>query len=87
MFLHLGNGVVANTEDIIAILDMDNTTTSRQTRDFLAAAQKNGQVVDTTEDLPKSYVLTCRQGKKRVYITSVSSQTLLKRAKSKQILL
>lgn len=87
MFLHLGNGAVANTDDIIAILDMDNTTVSRQSRQFLAMAQKNGQIVDTSEDLPKTYVITNYRGETKVYITSISSQTLLKRSKSKQILL
>lgn len=87
MFLHLGNGAVADTRDIVAVLDMDNTTISKQSRRFLAMAQKNGQIVDTSEDLPKSYVITNYNGETRVYITSVSSQTLLKRSKSKQILL
>lgn len=87
MFLHLGNGAVADSNDIIAVLDMDNTTISKQSRQFLATAQKNGQVVDTSEDLPKSYVITSYKGETRVYITSVSSQTLLKRSRSKQILL
>lgn len=87
MFLHLGSGAVARMDDIVAVFDMDNTTISRQSRRFLAMAQKNGQVVDTSEDLPKSYVVTSYQGKTRVYITSLSSQTLFKRAKSNQILL
>ncbi len=87
MFLHLGNGAVADTDDIVAVLDMDNTTISKQSRRFLATAQKNGQVVDTSEDLPKAYVITNYKGETRVFITSVSSQTLLKRSKSKQILL
>lgn len=87
MFLHLGSGAVVRMDDIVAVFDMDNTTISRQSRRFLALAQKNGQVVDTSEDLPKSYVVTSYRGETRVYITSLSSQTLFKRAKSNQILL
>lgn len=81
MFLHLGNDAVVNTKDIVAIFDMDNTTVSKNSRKFLAQAQKNGQVVDTSEDLPKSYIVANTNGKTKVYISSVSSQTLLKRAR------
>lgn len=81
MFLHLGNDAVVNTKDIVAIFDMDNTTISKNSRKFLAQAQKNGQVVDTSEDLPKSYIVANTNGKTKVYISSVSSQTLLKRSR------
>lgn len=81
MFLHLGNDAVVNTTDIVAIFDMDNTTVSKNSRKFLAQAQKNGQVVDTSEDLPKSYIVANTNGKTKVYISSVSSQTLLKRSR------
>ncbi|HIU47902.1 MAG TPA: DUF370 domain-containing protein [Candidatus Avimonoglobus intestinipullorum] len=81
MFLHLGNDAVVNTKDIVAIFDMDNTTVSKNSRKFLAQAQKNGQVVDTSEDLPKSYIVANTNGKTKVYISSVSSQTLLKRSR------
>lgn len=82
MYLHLGNDAVVYIKEIVAIFDMDNTTISKHSRNFLAQAQKNGQVVDTSEDLPKSYIVTNTGGKTKVYISSVSSQTLLKRAKS-----
>ena len=81
MFLHLGKDAVVNTKDIVAIFDMDNTTVSKNSRKFLAQAQKNGQVVDTSEDLPKSYIVANTNGKTKVYISSVSSQTLLKRSR------
>lgn len=81
MFLHLGNDAVVNTKDIVAIFDMDNTTVSKNSRKFLAQAQKNGQIVDTSEDLPKSYIVANTNGKTKVYISSVSSQTLLKRSR------
>ncbi|MDD6734886.1 MAG: DUF370 domain-containing protein [Clostridiales bacterium] len=87
MYLHLGNEVAVALSDIIGIFDMDNTTVSYQTRDFLAAAQKNGTVIDVTEDLPKSFIIVKKGGKILVYISSLASRTLLKRAKSENIIM
>lgn len=87
MYLHLGNEVAVALSDIIGIFDMDNTTVSYQTRDFLAAAQKNGTVIDVTEDLPKSFIIVKKGGKTLVYISSLASRTLLKRAKSENIIM
>ncbi len=85
MYIHLGNEVAVALSDITGIFDMDNTTVSYQTRSFLAAAQKNGTVIDVTEDLPKSFIIVNRNGKTFVYISSLASRTLLKRSKSENI--
>ena len=85
MFLHLGGDAVVHEKSVIAVFDMDNTTISRQSRHFLNEAQRRGEVMDVTEDLPKSYIVTRYRGKTKVYISSISSATLAKRAKSKQI--
>ena len=87
MFLHIGNDVVVRREDIIAVFDMDNTTIAKSSRDFLTNAQKNKDVIDICEDLPKSYVVTNCDGKTRVYISSVASQTIYKRSQSNKILM
>lgn len=86
MYLHLGNDAVVRKRDIVAIFDMDNTTVSKQSRSFLTAAQHNGTVIDITDDLPKSYIVTEYNGKIGVYISSVSSKTLQKRWKSRKII-
>ena len=65
---------------IIGIFDMDNTSTSKRTRDFLAAAEKEGQVIPC-DDLPKAFVLTAEYGLNRVHLTALSSATLEKRMK------
>lgn len=83
MFVHIGNDAVVRGEDIVAVFDMDNTTIARSSREFLAHAQKNGMVRDICDDLPKSYIVTNSNGETCVYISSVSSRTIAKRAKSK----
>jgi len=87
VYLHLGNDVIVNMNNVIGIFDMDNTTVSHQTRGFLAMAQKNGSVTDTTEDLPKSFVVAREKGETKVYISSLASRTLLKRVKSGKIII
>ena len=82
MYLHLGNDVVVDMSTVIGIFDMDNTTVSHQTRNFLQKAQKDGNVIDVAEDLPKSFIVTESGGKTCVYISSLASRTLYGRAKS-----
>jgi hypothetical protein len=80
MYLSIGNDMAVREASIIGIFDMDNTSTSKRTRDFLEKAEKEGQVVPC-DDLPKSFVLTTEYGMSRVHLTSLSSYTLEKRLK------
>ncbi len=81
MFLHLGESTVVRTDEIIGIFDIDNTTVSKHTRDFLSAATKAGRVVNVSMELPKSFIV-CKDdktGEERVYISQLSPITLIKR--------
>ncbi|WP_411676393.1 extracellular matrix regulator RemB [Caproicibacter sp.] len=80
MYLHLGQDTVVLRKDIIGIFDMETSTISQTTRDTLAAAQKSGCIVNVSMEMPKSFVLCKSGGKTTVYITQISSSTLLKRA-------
>ena len=80
MYLNIGNDMAVREKSIIGIFDMDNTSTSKRTREFLAQAEKEGQVVPC-DDLPKSFILTAEYGFDRVYLTTLSSSTLEKRLK------
>ena len=80
MYLSIGNDMAVRDRAVIGIFDLDNTSTSKRTREFLDRAEKEGQVVPW-DDLPKSYVLTVEYGMTRVYQTSLSTQTLEKRLK------
>ncbi|MBE6729240.1 MAG: DUF370 domain-containing protein [Ruminococcaceae bacterium] len=84
MYIHLGQDTVVKKSDIIGIFDMDNTTVSKRTRDFLNKAEKKGRVVNVSFELPKSFVV-CKKEKENfiIYISQLSSATLLKRCESK----
>ena len=79
MYLHLGQDTVITTESIVAMFDIDACTVSKKTRDFLANAEKNGEVVNVSYELPKSFVVCKKQRKTVVYITQLSTKTLLLR--------
>lgn len=40
MFLHLGNNYLVNTKDVIGIFDIENTSVSANTKEFLNFAAK-----------------------------------------------
>lgn len=82
MYLHLGQDTVITTESIVAMFDIDACTVSKKTRDFLANSEKNGEVVNVSYELPKSFVVCKKQGKTVVYITQLSTKTLLLRTES-----
>lgn len=79
MYLHLGQDTVITTESIIAMFDIDACTVSKKTRDFLASAQKNGEIVNVSYELPRSFIVCRKNGKNIVYISQLSTKTLSRR--------
>lgn len=81
MYIHLGQEKVIKSNSVIGIFDIESTTVSKNTRIFLAKAEKKGEVVNVSYELPKSFTVCAEKGKKtKVYISQISSSTLLKRA-------
>jgi len=80
MYLHLGGEILVRLKDVVAIMDMETSSTSKITREFLKYTQKNYEVISVNEEIPKSYVLIHKDGKTTLYISPISSQTLNKRA-------
>ena len=80
MYLSIGNDMAVREKNIIGIFDLDNTSTSKRTREFLEKAEQEGLVVPC-DDLPKSFVLTSEYGFSRVHLTALASATLEKRLK------
>ncbi len=80
MYLHLGQETVITFGEIVGIFDLDNTTVSKTTRDYLKKAEKNKEVVTVSTELPKSFIVcTNKEKKQKIYISQISSTTLLKR--------
>ena len=79
MYLNAGNEEILK-KNIIGIFDLDTSTVSKKTRDFLAAAEKEGRVQLLTYDLPRSFILTLENGEHKIYLSQYSAATLLARA-------
>lgn len=80
MYIHLGNNTMLPTNEIIGIFDLENTSISKRTRQFLTKAEKEGRVITVSYDLPRSFVIAGKNRENtKVYISQISSSTLLKR--------
>lgn len=76
MYLHLGQDVIVHTREILGIFDLDTSSLSKHTRDYLSRAEKARRVVNVSMELPKSFIVTAHH----VYISPISAATLLKRS-------
>ena len=79
MYLYLGQETVVRTEDVVAVFDLENTSTSHLTRAYLANAQRSGNIIEVSEDLPRSFIICERGGASAVYLSHISPATLKKR--------
>lgn len=76
MYLHLGKGTVVNTSDIIAIMDLESSSLSANTREFLKVVEEEGFVQNVSEEIPKTFVVCETDGQSVVYVTNISSKAL-----------
>ncbi|MBP1737142.1 MAG: OrfX [Oscillospiraceae bacterium] len=83
MYLHLGQSVVVPYSSVVGLFDLDNSSASHRTRGFLEQAEREGRVVNVSDDLPKSFILCQEEGRPpMIYISQLATATLLKRAES-----
>ena len=85
MYVPIGGDMAVRTKSILGIFDLDNTTCSRHTRAFLKEAQVQGEVVDVSGELPKSFLLTEEFGLNRVYLTQFNASVLEKRTAGRNL--
>lgn len=74
MFIHLGDDVIVNTKDIVAILDRQILTSSTIANDFLM--NQNNKVIELSHGETKSIIITVNG----IYFSPFASHTLKKRA-------
>lgn len=83
--LHLGSDYVLTADSIVGIFDIETSTLSKRTREFLERAQQAGQLISPTDDLPKSFIVCKGKLCPMVYLSSLSSATLKKRFSQKYL--
>lgn len=79
MYLHIGGSKNLRTGSVIGIFDLDTSSFSHVTKDFLKRAEASGSVEVETTELPKSFILT-EDGV--IHLSQISASTLLGRAKA-----
>ena len=82
MYLYLGQNTVVKKSSVIAIFDMDNTTQSKTTMDFLRRAERQNRLISVSDELPKSFVVCSQEEGTTVYLSQLSASTLLKRSEN-----
>jgi len=78
MYLFLGGNISVRSDDVVGIFDIEECSVSRITADYLNSCQKKGLVVNVSEDMPKSFIVT----ENKTYISNVSHNTIVKRSKN-----
>ena len=85
MYLHLGQNEIVPDRRIIGIFDLDKCSYGKRTRDYLAAAEKEGVVLDVSGDIPKSFVVCDHPYHAQiVYLSQLNTSTLKNRAESQK---
>lgn len=79
MYVDIGMDLAVRTSQVLGVFDLDNTSWSKRTREFLEKAQTDGSLIDATDELPKSFVLTQEYGQTRVYLTKYNASVLARR--------
>ena len=80
MLLHIGEGTLVRTENVVGFFDIDGDVTPEDTRAFLRQAEAEGVVELLTTDVPRAIVVTMEPpAGRRVYVTRVSAATLAAR--------
>lgn len=83
-YLHIGMNVMVEDRRVIGIFDLDNTSTSKRTREFLQGVEQEGVVQSACEDIPRSFVVCDHPYHRQiVYLSQINSRTLGKRVQGK----
>lgn len=78
-YLHLGKDTSIEINNIVGIFDLDTSTVSKHTREFLGVCEKENRIVNVSYELPKSYILYDFGGEYSVYLSPLNTATLTKR--------
>ena len=86
MYIHIGNNCVIKDKEIIGVFDIENTTISKKTRDFLNFAEKNNGIKNISTDIPRSFVVCNNNKKTTVFLSQLTTSTIFKRKLKNKIL-
>ncbi|SDY34293.1 MULTISPECIES: extracellular matrix regulator RemB [Salimicrobium] len=82
MFIHIGEGNIVKSEEVVAIIDCELLSSSTITEEMVFNRRKEKQVVETEGYEPKAMVVT----EEVLYFSPLSVATLKKRGKMQNTL-
>jgi hypothetical protein len=80
VFIHIGNNISVLSDEIIGIFDMEVATTMKDSRRFLKMCEEEDFIENVLpEEMPKTVVVTEKDGRSKVYLSPISAATVKKR--------
>ena len=76
VYLDIGNNRSVKCVGIVGIFDLDTSTVSKVTRDFLRACERSGDVITASKTLPKSAILYDDGERRSLYFSSFTASAL-----------
>lgn len=76
LYIHIGQNSVVTDKEIIGIFDLESTTVSKITRDYLKINEKKKNVYYVSAEMPRSFVVC--EGR-RIFVSHLSSGTVARR--------
>ena len=67
MYISIGGDMAVRDGSIIGIFDLDGCSMSHKPMEYLQNAEKNGVLLNVTEDIPKTCLVTEEYGKGLFY--------------------
>jgi len=82
--IHLGGDVGVLQKNIVAIIDIDSPKPALANTKFIANARSQGKLIEVSQDAPKSCIIITLKNDVLVYLSPITSRTLLHRVSSGQ---
>lgn len=80
MYIHLGQDVVVKSNEMVGIFDLEKCSLSKHTKKYLSESTKKKEVITVSYEMPKTFIVTAKNKKNKVYISQIACSTLKKRA-------
>ena len=80
MYVHIGKDIVIDSENIIAILDIESLEKRKKLEEVLQNLKISDNIIDVSEGNKKSLIILKKNELVLGYITNISSTTISKRA-------
>ena len=80
MYVHIGKDMVINSDNIIAILDIESLEKKKKLEEVLQNLKISDKIIDVSDNNKKSLIILKKKDIVLGYITNISSITIAKRA-------